>query len=68
MKQRDGVKVKSIGMAKVCDCQLSHLVRETWHANVSTLIVAYLSIKHALLIYRTRIEKEGMSGELRHGS
>lgn len=57
MKQRDGVKVKSIGMAKVCDCQLSHLVREKPGMPMSTLIVAYLSIKHALLIYRTRIEK-----------
>lgn len=57
MKQRDGVKVKSIGMAKVCDCQLSHLVSEKPGMPMSTLIVAYLSIKHALLIYRTRIEK-----------
>lgn len=57
MKQRDGVKVKSIGMAKVCDCQLSHLVREKPGMPMSTLIVAYLSIKHALLIYRTRMEK-----------
>lgn len=57
MKWRDGVKVRSTGMAKVCDCQLSHLVREKPGVPVSTLIVAYLSIKHALLIYRTRIEK-----------
>lgn len=57
MKRRDRVKARSIGMAKVCDCQLSHLVKENPGVPMSMLIVAYLSIKHELLIYRTRMEK-----------